>query len=197
MSEHPIQHAVEETRDCLLDSFDSKPAFLATHFSFGALGMPGYVIKSAAKASDCNFANWAINDRGIPEDQLHAKVIVQHARQFQRGITVPALLAKLAKKHDKPVFLSLTVREDISPLELDEQDLDDGWYKISILLSEKLASALCPPTLPEKYLRGLYKDIIEGRRSELLSEGELRPFDLPRYEAFGILISDTANLESF
>lgn len=192
MSEHPIQKAVESTRDCLIDSFAVKPAFLAAHFSFGTPGNPGYVIKSAAIATDCHFSEWAKNDNGKSEEVLHARVIVQHARQFQRGVTVPALLARLAQKHKKRIFLTLNVIRSSEPLCLKESKTEKH-HELAISLSEKFALALCSEELPHQYFKELYGASIRNHRPKALTEGEL---ELPRCEAFGILISESTNLES-
>src|SRR5258706_8847813 len=195
MADQVINTAVESARSCLWNTFKRKPAFLATHFSCGTPGMPGYIIESAAMATNCQFADWAKNDKGLREESLHGDVIIRHARQFQRSVTIPALLAKLSDLNSKPVILTLKVHLEKEPLRVKRTLKDDGCVWFLIQLGQVFASALCPRGLPEYYLRRLYDDAKQNLRSESLTEGELRPFDLPRYEAFGVLIANSTGLE--
>src|SRR5712691_1530367 len=86
-----MQNAVDSVLARLTKELKTTPSFLAAHFSCGAPGEPGYIIKSAATAIDCLLATWASTENAMPS--LHSDVIIRHARQFQRSITVPALLA--------------------------------------------------------------------------------------------------------
>lgn len=181
MAEQDLQSAVESALDAIWGTFSPAPAFLATHFSCGALGSPGYIIKSAARAESCRFADWAGDD-----EKLHADVIVRHARQFQRSTTVPALLAKLSHESNTAVIMTLRVSDLVVPL-LVSREVKEGYTWVSVEFSGALASALCPPNLPEDYLKALYDAARSGRRSESPNDRNLRPFDLPRYAAYGIL----------
>lgn len=182
MNEYETPASVKDAQDQIWNVFKGKLKFLATHFSCGTPGLPGYIMKSAAQAQACRFDDWAGGD-----PSLHAKVIIRHARHFQRGVTVPALLAKQYLATRKSVVMTFRVRRKPSaPLVLSERD-GNGCVCFSIEISARLASVLCPDYLLEDYLRKLYGDPLEKRRSDRLTEGE-RPFDLPRYEAFGMLM---------
>jgi hypothetical protein len=190
MADQAIQSAVESALKCIWDSLPSPSRFLATHFSCGTPGLPGYIIKSAAYAKSCRFADWAGEDQS-----LHANVIIRHARQFQRSVTVPALLAMMSSSNRMPVILTLRVSTSQEPLLVSREEKDKCiWF--SVELSQGFAAALCPPELPETYLKTLYDNARQNRRSDSLSEGELRPFDLPRCEAFGLLIANSSDLQS-
>lgn len=196
MSDQAVQEAVDRVLSRLMETFKNKPSFLAAHFSCGAPGMPGYIIKSAVKARNCRFEDWAKNDKGETDESLHGKVIIRHARQFQRSVTVPALLAKLSFKSQKPILVELAVSANEIPLVVNQGPRSDDCSRFELKLGQKFAEALCPEALLDKYLGGLYRDEMRrGRRSETLVD-DLRPFDLPRYEAFGLLVTLSSNLKT-
>lgn len=193
-----LETAVNNGLRALLDngqvSFNPKPSYLVVHFSWGRPGSSGYIMKSAAFAEKCQFATWANN---VPYSGLHADVLVRHARQFHRALTVPALLVKLSElEQNKAVIMTLQTRNEGDPLDLKRDLMMDGRVLYQIEVSQNLESILCPSNLFSQYVSGLYRDDIDERRLVSLEDGNaLSLFELARYEGFAILKPRLRSLE--